>query len=250
MHHLLAYYEDIDPAGALIPITVVREEMIFTTGDDARVPPGLPFIIGAAAAIGDASGVQAQVQSPSLRILANLDVEPIVLADVFGSPPESLFHPQRAIPLTAAEALNFYVNSNPAAAEQHYGLVFLADGPQTPVTGPFFSIRATATVAQALAAWTNGNLTFAQTLPVGTYDIIGMRARSTDGIAARLVFPEQIARPGVPCVNAIADLDPQSFRYGHAGVFGSFPSTNPPTVDVIGGAAVAQVFIFDMVRTS
>lgn len=250
MFHTLAFYEDIDPAGALVPITVVREEMIFTTGDDARVPDALPFIIGAAALIGDASGIQAQVQSPSLRMLANLDVEPIVLADLFGSPPEVLFHPERAIPLTPDEAIQFFMNSNPAAAEQHYGLVWLADGVQNPIVGEFFRVRATSAITQVLTAWTNGNLTFGQTLPAGRYQIIGMRARSADAIAARLVFPEQVARPGVPVVNAIGDTDVSVFRAGRCGVFGEFPSTNPPTVDVVGGTGTAQYYILDMVRIS
>jgi hypothetical protein len=248
--HTAAFYEDIDPAAAFVPITAVPEQMIFTDGDNLRVPDQLPFIIGAAAAIGDASGLRAQVAAPSLRMLANYDIEPVVLADVFGSPPETNFHPQRAIPLTPDEAVNFYVESNPAAAEQHYGGVWLADGPQTPVVGNFFSIRAVGAITQVLTAWTNGNLTFAQTLPAGRYQVIGMRARSADALFARLVFPEQVARPGVPCVNAIGDTDIVAFRFGNAGVFGEFPSTNPPTLDVIGGAGTAQYLILDMVRVS
>lgn len=250
MHHIAAFYESIDPGGALVPIAAVREEHIFVSGDDLRVPAGLTNVLGLAALINDASGVRAQLASPTLRSLANIDVEPIVLAAVFGSPPENLFHFDSGIPVAADEALNFNVNSNPAAAAAHYGLVFLGDGPQQPVSGQMFSLQATATVAQAVGTWTNGNLTFSQVLPAGRYQIIGMRARSTDGVAARLVFPDQTPRPGVPIVNAIGDLDPMSFRYGKAGVFGEFPHTNPPTVDVLGGVAAAQTFIFDMIRVA
>lgn len=248
MFHTGAFYEDIDPAGALVGIAAVPEQTIFTSGDDLRVPTQLPFLIGAAALIGDASGVRAQLQSPSLRIFTNLDIEPIVLADLFGSPPEVLFHPKRAIPLQADESLNFYMDSDPAVAEQHYGLVWLADGPQSEVVGEMFSIRATAAITQVLTAWTNGTLAFAQVLPAGRYQVIGMRARSTDAIAMRLVFPEQIARPGVPVVNAIGDEDPPSFRFGRSGVFGEFPHTNPPTLDVVGGAAVVQNLILDLIK--
>lgn len=246
--HLGAFYEDVDPGGALATIAAVREQTLFTNGDDLRVPTALPFVLGAVAMVDDASGVRAQLQSPSLRVLTNLDIEPIVLAAVLGSPPESLYHPHAPIPLVPDESLNFAFQSNPAAIEVHYGLVWLGDGPQTELSGPLFSIRATATVQQTVDMWENGNLAFAQTLPAGQYNIVGMRARSTDAIAARLVFPEQIPRPGVPVVNAIADLDPKMFRYGRTGVFGSFPHTNPPTVDVLGGVAAVQNFIFDMVR--
>lgn len=248
MFHIGAFYESIDPAGALVGIAAVPEQTLFTSGDDLRVPTALPFLIGAGALINDASGAQAEVQSPSLRIFANQDVEPIVLAPTWGSPPESLFHPERAIPLVADEAINFYANSDPAAAAAHYGLVVLADGAQNPVTGDYFTVRCTATVQQAVGTWTNGTLAFGQTLPAGRYGVIGMRARSTDGVFARLVFPEQIARPGVPVVNAIGDLDPSGFRWGNAGVWGEFPHTNPPTLDVLGGTAAAQVVFLDLIR--
>lgn len=248
MFHVAAFNQSIDPANALVVINAVREEMLFTQGADLRVPDVMPNLIGQAALINDASGVRAQLQSPSLRAFANLDIEPIVLAAVFGSPPENLFHPTNPIPLVADEALNLAVQSDPAAAAQHYGVVWLADGPQQAIAGNMFSIRATSAVQQVVGAWTNGNLTLSQVLPAGRYQIVGMRARSADAVAARLVFPEQRGRPGVPAVNAIADLDPWMFRYGGVGVFGEFPHTVPPTVDVLGGVAAAQTYIFDLIR--
>lgn len=248
MHHLGAFYESKDPEGALLPITAVREEMFFTAGIDYRVPDALPNIIGAAGLSVDASCTRAQIQSPSLRVLANLDVEPVILAGVFGAPPEVLFHGESPIPLTPDEALNFAFLSNPAAAAVLYGLVWLADGPQSPVSGRMFSVRATATITEVAGTWVNGDLTFAQTLPAGTYQVIGMRARAADAVAARLIFPEQVARPGVPIVNAIGDADPTAFRFGKCGVFGEFPHTNPPTVDILGGTGAAQYFILDLLR--
>lgn len=249
MFHYGMFAQSIDPGNALTAISAAREEMFFTSGADFRVPTQLPFIIGALAQINDASGSRAQVQSPSLRMLANLDVEPIVLAATLGTPPEQSTWPLTPIPVTPDEALNFAVLSDPAAAALHYGHILLADGPQQAVQGQLFTVRATATVAQNTVAWVNGNLTFSQSLPAGRYAVVGMRARSTDAVAARLVFPEQMARPGVPVVNAIADLDPWHFRFGRMGVWGEFPHTNPPTLDVIGGAAAAQTIMLDLIRT-
>jgi hypothetical protein len=248
MFHTIAWFQSIDPAGVLTTINAVREETLFTSGLDIRVPTALPFIIGAAALANDASAARAQIQSPSLRVFANLDIEPVVAAAVFGEPAENLWHPESPIPVVADEALNFAVQSDPAAAAAHYGLVWLADGAQQPVTGQMFSVRATSAIAQVVGAWTNGNLVFSQTLPAGRYAIVGMRARTTDGVAARLVFPEQLARPGVPAINAIGDEDVYWHRYGRSGVFGQFPHTNPPTIDVLGGVAVVQQYVFDMVR--
>lgn len=248
MFHLCAWYESKDPAGALVLLNAVPEQTLFAQGDDIRVPETLANIIGQVALINDASGVRAQVQSPSLRILTNLDIEPIILAAVFGSPPEVSFHPVNPIPVTAEESLNFAVESDPAAPAAHYGLVWIADGAQVQVTGHLFTVRATATIQQVAGAWVNGNMAFGQVLPAGRYQIVGMRVRSTDCVAARLVFPEQIPRPGVPVVNAIADVDPRAFRFGRSGVWGEFPHTTPPTLDVLGGVQAAQVILLDLIR--
>jgi hypothetical protein len=248
--HLSAYYQSIDPGGALLAINAVREETLFTNGVDLRIPTQLPNIIGAIGMGNDASFTRAQIQSPSLRILANLDVEPIVAALVLGSPPEQSFWPATPVELTPDEAMNFAVLSDPAAPAGHYGLVFLSDGAQSPIEGRIFSVRCTATITQVVGTWVNGNLTFSQTLPAGRYQVVGMRARSTNMVAARLVFPEQVARPGVLAVNAVADLDPYWTRFGRMGVFGEFPHTNPPTVDVLGVTDTTEIFMLDLIRVS
>lgn len=248
MFHLAAFAESIDPAGALTAIAAVREEMIFTNGDDLRVPTSLPFLVGAAAAINDASLVRAQVQAPSLRLQANLDVEPVVNGATFGEPPEQSLFPMSPVPLTADEALNFAFESNPAAAALHYGLLWLSDGPQPETPGNVFTVRFTAAVQQTTTTWVNGNLTLGTTLPAGRYAVVGLRVRSTDLVAGRLVFPEQFNRPGVIGLNAIGEEDPYWTRYGRMGVFGEFPHTNPPTLDVLGGAAASQVGLLDLVR--
>jgi hypothetical protein len=183
-----------------------------------------------------------------LRAIANLDVEPVVAAAVFGSPPEQMVHPDSPIPVVENESLNFAVNSNPAAAADHYGLVWLSDGPLAAVKGSIYTVRATGTCALSAGKWINGNLTFSQTLPAGTYQVVGMRARGTNLVAARLVFVGGLYRPGVGAVNALGDLDPYFARYGNMGIFGQFDNTTPPTVDCLGITDVAQTFELDLIK--
>lgn len=248
MFHLAAFYQAVDLGGALTPINAVREEQFFTSGVDFRVPAVVPNIIGELALTPGDSFTRAQIQSPTLRMTANLDVEPLVAALVAGSPPECLYHPEAPVALTPDEALNFAVLSDDATPDAIYGLVLLSDGALAPVTGPIFSLRATASVTLAAGTWVNGNLTFAQSLPAGRYAVVGMRARGTNLVAARLVFPEQQVRPGVVAVNALGDLDPYWTRYGRMGVFGEFPHTNPPTIDCLGVTDSAQVVLLDIAR--
>lgn len=249
MQALIAFHEDIDPAGALVNIAGVPDTMLNVSGDNITIPGALPNIIGEACLIDDASAAAARIQSPSLRIISNLDIEPIVsAASIFGSPPEGLMHPLNPTPVVPDEFLEFLCNSDPALVEVHYGLVWLADGPQPPVNGNIYTIRATASIIQAVPTWTPGNLTFGQDLPVGRYQVVGLRVRSSDAVAARLLFHGAAWRPGVPVVNAIADLDSRWFRYGRMGVLGEFDHNLPPQLEMLGGAATSQVVLMDVIK--
>lgn len=248
MHHLAAWSQSVDLAGVLTALNAVQDPALTTSGADIRVPMQLPVILGQAALIGNTTASRAQISSPSLRAMVNLDIEPIINALVFGSLPEQLLHLDSPIPVQANESLNFFAQATGGAATQNYGLIWLGDGPQQPVKGSIYSVRATATVALAASTWVNGNLTFSQTLPAGSYQVVGMRARGTNLVAARLVFPGNAWRPGVAAVNAIGNVDPYQFRFGSMGVFGQFDNTTPPTVDCLGVTDAAQTFDFDIIR--
>lgn len=249
MQHMVAFYESIDPAGTLSKIAAVQDDTITTNSDDVRVPADLPYLIGEVALTAAASFVRAQVQSPSLRYIANLDIEPVVNAVTFGSPPEIMMHPLSPVPVTPRESVNMLLQSTPAAgAEAHYGLLVFADGAQEPVTGEIYTVRCTGAAVLSAGVWVNSNLTFGQSLPVGTYNVVGFRARGANLVAARLNFVGKSFRPGVPAVNAIGDLDPRICRYGHMGVLGSFDSETPPTVDCLGITDTSQVFELDLIK--
>lgn len=248
MHHTAVFRQLVDPANGFTFIDAVRDTALFTSGDDLRVPEEIANLIGAVALINDASGARARIESPSLRSLVNIDIEPIVLAAVLGSPPEALFHPRSPIALVADEAININMLSDPAAAVEHVAGIWLSEGPIQPVDGNIVTVRATSAVAQTVSGWVGGALTFSQTLPAGKYQIVGWVARSTDGILARLVFPGGRWRPGVPVINAIGDRVLREQRYGNLGVFGEFEHLLPPEVEMFGGVAAAQVHLFDLIK--
>jgi hypothetical protein len=251
MFHLAAYFQSVDPATALVAINAVQEQVLFTNGADLRIPADLRFLVAAAAAINDASFIQAQLQAPSLRVQANINVEPITQAANFAlNPLGTTIFDRVPSELVEDEALNFFMQSDPAAAAAHVGLVWLADGPVSQVEGKVFTVRCTSSVVQTASTWVNGNLTLGQVLPAGRYQVVGARFRSTDAIAARLVFREQVARPGWATVGTIPQMDHTMSRAGRFGVWGEFPNTIPPTIDVLGGAASAQVTELDLIRVA
>lgn len=248
MFHLAAYYQSVDLGGVLTAINAVPDQALFTSSADIRVPKELANVIAAAGLTASTTLTSAQLQSPSLRSLVNHDLEPLVGAVTFGSPPEGIYFPMSPIALVPDEALNFYFNTDNAGAAAHYGLVGLADGPQQEVQGEIFTVRVTSACTLAAGAWVNGNLTFSQTLPAGRYQVVGMRSRGTNLVAARLVFPGGRFRPGVGAVNAVSDLDPYWPRYGRMGVFGEFEHLLPPTVECLGVTDSAQTHFLDLIK--
>jgi hypothetical protein len=252
--HLAAFWENIDHAAASGGIAAAAgEQVLFTTGDEIRVPDDVTNIVAIAAML-PLGADNAQVVSPSLRDIANLDIAPInSLADGNAepdTPAKVLFYRENPIPLETGESLTVSCNCNPAAAADQSVLVWLADGPIVPVTGQqIHSVRCTGAITAVAGAWTNGALAFGQTLPVGSYAVVGFRAQGATLIAARLVFRGSGIRPGVIGNDLETDDDGGHFRLGRFGVFGEFHSTVQPTVDVLANDAdTAQEFILDLVK--
>jgi len=247
MFQLAAFAESVDPSGSLVNIAAVADDTVFVSGDDMRVPRALPYLLGEGALISITSPVRAQVQSPSLRQVANIDVCPVGFGVTFATDDKVSLHNESPIPMRADEAVNFLVNSAPGAgAELHYGLVWFGDGPQQKVNGNIYPVRTVTTPTLNTTQWVNSPLTFEQDLPVGNYDIVGMCAFGTGLIAVRLNFVGGAWRPGVPASVAINEHISPHFRAGRMGVMGTFHTNTPPTVDCLGVGNTQLTVILDL----
>ena len=249
MFTLIGFYEAQDGLAALHPVKAIQDSHINTNGDDVRIPRFAQNIIGyGVLSAADTALTSARLISPALRRVANIEIGTLINALVWGDQPETIIHPENPIPVLADEALNLQINSDAASALGEYGLVWLSDGQQSKVTGQMYSIGGSSAVTLSAGTWVNGSLSFSQTLPVGRYQIVGMRARGTNLVAARLNFVGGTMRPGVPAINALGDKDTGAFRYGNMGVFGEFDSITPPTIDCLGATDSAQDYIFDLIK--
>ena len=153
------------------------------------------------------------------------------------------------ITLDEDEALNAFVAENLMGAEQEYVLVWLGDGPVQPVGGEIFTVRVTNTTTLVADAWTNGAITFDQTLPVGDYQIVGARFSSAGLIAFRFVFVGGNNRPGGLGVDAAGDLNAKGQRHGGWGVWGDFRHNRPPTADFLSiSADTSQTGELDLIK--
>lgn len=246
--HLIAY-ETTGSLASLTAITPVPDGTLRVAGNDFYVPNSLNNIVMAAAMINSATAtLRAQIQAPSLRATLNFDVNPIVNGLVFGSLPRCARLWGSPLQLVTNEPLDFYFQNG--AAVMNRGLIMLSDGPIRPVIGKCYTVRATGAAILVTATWVNTTLTFSQTLPSGTYQVVGFRAQGANLVAARIFFVGGAWRPGVPAANLANDNDWPDFRYGNIGAWGQFDNTVPPTVDCLGVTDTAQEFEFDLIKVS
>lgn len=243
-----AFYESQDGGGVLHYLKAVPDPQLMTENDQMRVPVAMPNLVAKAGLSAATTLTSARLESPSLARMFYPEIEPLINAVVFADPPQVHVSRENVMPLLGDESLRFAINSDNTGAAVEYGLVWFSDGAISEAKGSIFPVRATAAIALAAGQWVNGQLTFDQTLPVGSYDVVGMRARGTNLVCARLQFIGLAHRPGVPAVNAIGDLDAKYFRDGKMGNFGRFHSTTPPSIDCLGVTDTAQEIILDLIK--
>lgn len=250
MYHTVGYYQSVQNVAAGTKLNAIADGTVTVSGVDIRVPAGMSYLMGAKASCNDASFTQAELQSPSLRKVFNIDIEPIDAAGVIvPNYAENLF-PYGPLALDPNENLEFLNMAAPAGAVDNYAFLFLADGPQQPVKGPFYTVRATAVTGAGAAkgVWNNQALSFAQTIPAGDYQVCGFRARGANAVAARLFFVGGGWRPGVIADSLIGHSTTAPIRFGNYGVLGQFNNTTPPTVDIIDGTNETVTFLLDLIK--
>jgi len=203
--------------------------------------------IASAFALGGTTITQAQLQAPSLRRFANLDVTPIDTGATPTSPVAFAPHYDSPFKLDQDEALQaLIVNSG---SGQSTVLVELADGPIAPVTGAIITVKFTFTAPSGNYAWNNAAITLGQTLPVGNYDCVGARVEGSGVIAMRFVPVGATNRPGIIGVPTTVAPDPKGQRYGAKGVLFNFNQLTPPTVDLFhDGASGTIVGYMDLIQ--
>lgn len=243
---MIGYFENQDSA-VLILTAALADQHVRVDGDDVIVPKlnkiAFVYAWGADITLG-------QLSSPSLRRETLFDVQPIDDgADEPTSNPPVVDLWENPIPLDVSEALNFLGAEDNGGAGDMACFVWLMDEITPVPDGKVFTVRATNTTTLVIDTWTNGELTFSQTLPAGRYSVVGMRAQSAGLRAARLVPIGGTWRPGVIGFDAAEDVEPERFRMGRAGEFLQFEHDTPPSVDFMSlSADTAQVVHLDLIQ--
>jgi len=204
--------------------------------------------IGAIYAVG-AQVDNAQIDSPTLRDVCLMDISPVdPNAEPSADPPGLVFFDSPA-KLTRNEGLRVLTDNNAAAAEDSHVFLALTNGAIQPVKGIIHRVKCTNTDTLTAGAWTNGELTFSQTLPVGRYQIVGAYAASAGMVAFRFAPIGGRHRPGGIGGDTYDGRGLPGQRSGGWGVWLEFDSITPPSVDFYSiSADTSQEVWIDLIK--
>jgi hypothetical protein len=252
MFTLIGYTESQDSA-VLVNVAALADPHVRVSGDDIIIPgeqpgnPALNSLIGAYA-LGP-NLTRAQLLSPSLRRLLNPEIAPLDIAAEPSSPTAFIDLRFNPILLDPEEALNAQAAEDGAGATRATILAWLADKLIEPISGDIRSVRVTNASTLVANAWTNGALTFDQTLPAGRYAIVGGRFVAAGLQAWRCVFVGYQWRPGAIGYDTASEVEHAAFRHGALGSWGEFNHNTPPTIDFLSNSAdTSQTGVLDLVK--
>jgi hypothetical protein len=246
--HLVAYRTSIATGTTAQRVDAITDGVIPIRGGIAfaRLVPSTDFFLVAAAAVGG-SVTSVRVYTDSMRPVGYDYIRPINRGGgtLFSDNPklQTLF--DTPLRLRGSEEIRVEATQNSGADQVVHCLLWLADGLEPfPAGVEARWIRYTDGTTVTANQWTRlSALTFEQSLATGRYAVLGLEHFSTNGQAARLIFENQSARPGVMALsgsNVGLNRNHAAFYDGSFGVLGYFHSSSLPLIEVLCDAADAS----------
>ena len=246
--HMVCLGGSIPTTSTNFPIPIPNDTLLTTTLG------GLFGGFSLRALLGYVRGVNvtaARLNSPNLRAVGPPQLWPI---DTAASPPNlpPLIRYRACGPVIPPfDPFVVEVTTAVAVAADAQAVFLFGDKVPEPDTRPSRTILANATITQVNNVWVAGQMTLPQTLPAGRYAIVGLAVFGAGLLAARLIFPTQMERPGVLAQQLFSEYDDSDYRYGQFGVIGEFTNIQLPALEVFGFAAgAAQTIYLDIVQLS
>lgn len=238
MHHLLAYAGSVAQNAVLATVPAIVDQVV-TPYTSTTYAPAKRMRILRSYAMGDSIS-QVRFDSPLLRLIGPPQVQPIDVAVEPSTLPPVNKYDENALVWATNDPLSMLCSRAGAGAAAVYVLHWISPEMPAPVRGPTYAVRATYTATLTAGTWVPATLTFDQSLPPGRYSIVGMSAVCGDLLAARLILPDQVYRPGCLAQDLDSQWDWEWFRRGNFGDYGSFQSYSPPTIELMGHTAGAE----------
>lgn len=197
-----------------------------------------------------AGATRARLISPSLRQITTPWVKPSGLAIVQGAEPHVSDYRSNPLGIKRLEELQFEAFQTSGGAAVVVSIVGLMIGGIMPMPqGDIYTMRGTGTTTLTAGGWTQVTMTWQDTLPVGTYVVVGMQYVGVTALAARLIPEDQIWRPGCVGTGLTTSQTHPMFMKGGLGVWCQFNANRMPNVECLANAAdTAEEIFLDFIR--
>jgi len=247
MHHTVAYTASI-AQNVEVDVAALADSVLLIQNGHFVPPQDMPVWYEATCSVNIA---RTRLSAPKFGGITTPFIRPVSNALNFGMPQRvnALYADQLILnKLEEVSALSFQTG---AAAERVFVVLGLGVRRTPAPGGDVYTLRGTSTTAVTANTWTQVTMTWQNFLPVGTYSVIGMTHQSATSVAARIISPPEIWRPGCLGITALGNEPDQMFRNGGLGEWIRFQNYQFPLIEVLASAADAAHEVYlDLVKVS
>lgn len=235
MHHMAAFGSDaFDGSAGLATLPFIAEPVLRSVSNVLQLQEDWDL---QASFIGGAAITQARINSASTRIRGFPQLIPMQAGSVGGSLPA--INDMREQPLRLAARENVSVQVTNGGAVHTLGLLWLTPpnwGNNVNVRNLRW-IRFTVSQVCVLFTWSQpGTIILDDTLEAGWYKVYGLATFQATALCSRLIFNNQVLRPGCLSVQTALQQPAKIFNAG-MGEYGQFESITPPQMETIANAS-------------
>lgn len=174
-------------------------------------------------------------------------VNPLGTPDAYTPPADYRRYPLK---LKGLEEIEVQQTTNAAGPADTTTVLIVSDEPIKPTpVGDVYTLHGASTTAAVANNWSLIQVAWDDVLPAGLYAACGLECVSAAGQAGRLIFENQVSRPGGFSSLALAGYNRHMTTKGGLGDLGHFTGNRMPNVEVLcDGADAAHDVFLDFVR--
>lgn len=247
MFHLSAFYRDLGAAAYDGPLQPVSDGKVTFGGNLFFMPQALPFLAAGWSLDEEGEITRAKFTSPKLDNLGGYELYPIGNTAPLGFGYAPNFLHKGPINIERDEGMGCDIVAGAGTANQAYGLMMFSDGPLQEVNGEINQVRATSTITGVADGWTEGELTFVDPLPSGTFHLVGCQTIDANAVASRINFSGASLYPGLPAISTLNSSQFIWYTRGMGGIWGEFTNRTIPYIQVLGAATGTQTHFIDLI---
>lgn len=234
-HHLVAFGGAAqDFSAGLVTVPFVADGLIRASGNVMQLNQDWDV---AWTWFGGVNLTRLRLNSAQSRIRGYPNLVPLANAALGGDKP--IVNDIRTNPVKLYDGENVTIQGTNAASVTTVGFVSLVDpaGQYAPPPPSARKVRFTASVVAPAFGWSPAaNVVLDDDLEAGVYGVYGLVAYEATLLGARLVFRDQVEKPGTLATQT-AVQQPSDFAMGGMGKWGEFVSITPPFIEGFANAA-------------